>query len=650
MAHCTFVNHYDLTALDLLSGPENFLCRIAEGATREPTLNIPFWQRDYDWGKEQINNFLESVHEAVQSKKDLYLGTLVFGIHSKYPEKILVIDGQQRLRSIQNLLVRSRVFFGNDEHGGAVLPLVHGLGKAEKQIQTDEAVEKSFSSDDQRTEFSKWPLQRTGFDKVLPDEWLPRLRFRAVVTYFKCDGRFTEDPFDVVMSNLFANVNRQAKPLDDIDVVKAKLLFGLRKTRYDDETEAEAEAKAEEFAREWETARMLQLVPTERADRALLDADIRDDRLEKILTAVPYDPETVRLQFSRYLLLVKAYAERYARPIDVDMKAIVEDGVFGKKFEGLCQSTNRNELLAFAGALKTVNDLFLTHRDFLLLTRRNRVEVREEGKKAEKRPSLTPARNRLLMFQGYVSGGTTRASWLAENALLRLLQELAPCREVDDAELDAILIKLESELFADLEGTESERQALTARDWFLWRALFDDVGNPVYELAVKGCDEMLKTAGNIFSVSSGEELLLTLRKNVEGLKPQELPTMTGAAEVEHWVAFERGRKKDEKLEEMLNRLSNKAHIAEGLNQSMRNDGILKKAGNRDGSWWPTLQFLAAYSLCGNRWGVAANPMSKRNLKTFLDPLDRFWETVSEPYRKENIFLSKVDAERCGILE
>lgn len=633
MAHQTVVNHYDLTALDLLAGSENFLCRIAKGATGEPTLNIPFWQRDYDWGTEQIDNFLMSVHEAAQSRTDLYLGTLVFGIHSEHPSKILVIDGQQRLRSIQNLLIRSRVFFQDDEHG-AVLSLVHGLGDAETPVQTDDAVEKSFSSVKQSTAFSEWYLRKREFDKVLPEEWLPRLRFRAVVTRFKRDRRFVEDPFDVVMSNLFANVNRQAKPLDDIDVVKAKLLFGLRNTRYEDETEAEVEAKAEEFAREWETARMLQLVPTQWADRALLETDVLDDEAEKVLTAVPYDPETIRLQFSRYLLLVKAYAEGEVRPIDVDMKTIVEDGVFGKKFGGLCQSTNRNELLAFAGALKTVNDLFLANRDFLLLARRNRVEVKEEGKEARERPPLTAARNRLLLFQGFVSGGTTRASWLSERALLRLLQELSRCRHVDEDELDAILVKLESELFADLESPESERSALTARDWFLWRALFDDVGNPVYELAVKGCEKMLEAAGGNFTAGSGEELLQSLRENVSAMTTQELPTVTGAAEVEHWVAFERGRKKDEKLEEMLNRLSNKAHIAEGLNQSMRNDGILKKAGNRDGSWWPTLQFLAAYSVCGNRWGVVANPMSKRNLRAFLEPLDQFWETVSEPYKTE----------------
>lgn len=629
MAHRTFVNHYDFTAREFLSGPDNQLRRIVAESEGEPTLNIPFWQRDYDWGEEQIDNFFSSVLKAAQSKTDLYLGTLVFGIHSRHPDKVLVIDGQQRLRSIQNLLIRSRKFFGDDVHS-AVLPLFHGLGEAERPIQTDEAVEASFSSDKQRTAFSPESLKDTVFVKISPEEWLSRLRFRAVVTYFKCDGRCSEDPFDVVMSNLFANVNRQAKPLDDIDVVKAKLLFGLRKFGCENE--------AEVFAREWETARMLQLVPAERADRALLDADVLDDKIEETLTAVPYDPETVRVQFSRYLLLVKAFAEGAEKPDDREYREIAEEGIFGNTFGDLCQGENREALLTFAEALKTVNDLFLTNRDFLLLARRNRVEIKEEatqaegtkkGAEAEKRSSLTPAQDRLLLFQGYVSGGTTSPNWLAHRMLMRLLCELPKGRKADDAELDAILEELESDLFRDLaDEKRGEHAVLTARDWFLWRTLFDAEGNPVYRRAVKGCDKMIKTSAASFTAGSGEALLRMLRENAGPYKPEGLPTVTGASQIEHWAAIERGKEKEQPLIELFESLSNKAHIAEGLNQSMRNDGILKKAGNRDRTWWPTLQFLAAYSVCGKGWAVAENSLDQTNLGTFIGPLDAFWKTAA----------------------
>ena len=622
MAYRTFVHHYDFTARDLLSGPDNALHQVLAKDSKEPTLNIPFWQRDYDWGEDQIKNFLSSVHRAAQSKTDLYLGTLVFGVHSSYPDKILVIDGQQRLRSIQNLLIRSRSFFGEDV-GTAVLPLVHGLGDAERPVQTDEAVEESLSVKDQKDAFLSANLEKKGFAAVSPEEWLPRLKFRVVLTRYEFEGNEGDkDPFDVVMSDLFSSVNRQAKPLDDIDVAKAKILFGLRKFGY--------EKEAEEFAREWETARMLQLVPTQLADRALLDGDVLDDKTEKILTAVPYDPETVRVQFSRYLLLVKAFAEGVDAPVNKEYQEIAYKGAFGDEFEKLRRGDDGDALLAFAGALKTVNDLFLANRDFLLLARRNRVEVKE-GEEAEKRPLLTPARNRLLMFQGYVSGGTTRASWFSEKTLMRLLRELACCRQVEDAALDEILARLEKELFKDLMSSSGEGPTLTARDWFLWRALFDVEGNPVYKAAVKGCEKMIETSAASFTVDSGEALLKSLRENAKSYKPDGLPTVTGAAQVEHWAAIERGREKEKEMIDLFESLSNKAHIAEGLNQSMRNDSILKKAGHRDPSWWPTLQFLAAYSACGRGWAVAENSLDQTNLKAFIEPLNEFWKKVAEAY-------------------
>lgn len=627
MAYRTSVHHYDFTARDLLSGPDNALHQVLAKDSKEPTLNIPFWQRDYDWGEDQIKNFLSSVHRAAQSKTDLYLGTLVFGVHSSYPDKILVIDGQQRLRSIQNLLIRSRKFFGNGDPA-AVLPLVHGLGDAERPIQTDEAMEASLTAREQKDAFLSANLQKKGFADVSPEEWLPRLKFRVVLTCYEFEGNEgNKDPFDVVMSDLFANVNRQAKPLDDIDVVKAKILFGLRNIKREG---VEGEKEAEAFAREWETARMLQLVPTQLADRALLDGDVLDDKTEKILTAVPYDPETVRVQFSRYLLLVKAFAEGVDAPVNKEYQEIAYKGAFGDEFEKLRRGDDGDALLAFAGALKTVNDLFLANRDFLLLARRNRVEVKE-GEETEKRPPLTSARNRLLMFQGYVSGGTTRASWFSEKTLMRLLRELACCRQVEDAALDEILVRLEKELFKDLMSSSGEGPTLTARDWFLWRALFDVEGNPVYKAAVKGCEKMIETSAASFTVDSGEALLKSLRENAKSYKPDGLPTVTGAAQIEHWAAIERGREKEKEMIDLFESLSNKAHIAEGLNQSMRNDSILKKAGHRDPSWWPTLQFLAAYSACGRGWAVAENSLDQTNLKAFIEPLNEFWKKVAEAY-------------------
>lgn len=622
MPHKTSVQHYDIHAIDLLPGPKNFLSFLTEQANSSPTLNIPFWQRDYDWGTNQIQSFLSSVTEAVKKQNELYLGTLVFGSHSNYQNQVVIIDGQQRLRSIQNLIILSQFFFKYKDENCS-LRLVQGIGDYQVLIQSTEAVYASFSSDDQRTNFSQSNLKNAGFESISPSSWLPLLRFRIIFARFKPDARKRIDPFDLVMSNLFANINRQAKPLDDIDIVKAKLLFRMRQYGLEDESL--------QLAQEWETARMLQLVPTQSACRELLHGtNLFGGKFDQDLSAIPYDPDTIRVQFSRYILFVEAFARNARNPTDRDRKEILEEGKFGKTFENICNEGTRDSLLSFSKALKTINDIYITHRDFLLLSRRNRPEDIEKPLS-----SLSDEKRRLLIFQAYVSSGTSRPNWLAHPMLMKLISKLSQIRETNNETLNEILVQLETNLFKHLCDKSSEHTALTARDWFLWRALFDNPKNNLaYDLAVKGCHAMIQAKSSLFTVDSGEDLLAVLRERVRSETSQIMPTSTGADEVEHWVAIERGRSKEKDLVELYQRLDNKAHIAKGLNQSMRNDGILKKAGHLDQYWWPTLQFLAAYSLCGKKWTVADDSLNKRNLSAFLSPLEIFWQTVSCPFVSE----------------
>lgn len=55
---------------------------------------------------------------------------------------------------------------------------------------------------------------------------------------------------------------------------------------------------------------------------------------------------------------------------------------------------------------------------------------------------------------------------------------------------------------------------------------------------------------------------------------------------------------------------------------------MKKAGQLDRSWWPTLQFLAAYAMCGKDWEVAKEPLVANNMRLFVEPLEKFWAFVA----------------------
>jgi uncharacterized protein with ParB-like and HNH nuclease domain len=79
---------------------------------------VPIFQRGYDWGKEQIENFwldLESVNQ--RSKDSLFFGNFIFLNNGPDKKVLSIIDGQQRITTLQFLLIaiRTRAKALNDE-------------------------------------------------------------------------------------------------------------------------------------------------------------------------------------------------------------------------------------------------------------------------------------------------------------------------------------------------------------------------------------------------------------------------------------------------------------------------------------------------------------------------------------------------------
>ena len=70
---------------------------------QDAKFEIPIYQRNYAWGKDEISVLVQDVYDALRGKKQTYyIGTLVtFDRGEKVYE---VIDGQQRLTTIHLLL------------------------------------------------------------------------------------------------------------------------------------------------------------------------------------------------------------------------------------------------------------------------------------------------------------------------------------------------------------------------------------------------------------------------------------------------------------------------------------------------------------------------------------------------------------------
>ena len=61
------------------------------------SFQVPKYQRDYNWKKEQIEQFWEDALEVYQNKIDEYFfGPMVLVKEVKSEERLKIVDGQQR--------------------------------------------------------------------------------------------------------------------------------------------------------------------------------------------------------------------------------------------------------------------------------------------------------------------------------------------------------------------------------------------------------------------------------------------------------------------------------------------------------------------------------------------------------------------------
>ena len=97
------VTHFKITFKELLD-PE-FL-RTEYLLQNSPKFCIPIWQRDYDWGDNQIDSFFKGL-ENMSQEQPFHLGNIIL-MRAKYKKgKITetdqifyIVDGQQRIRSL----------------------------------------------------------------------------------------------------------------------------------------------------------------------------------------------------------------------------------------------------------------------------------------------------------------------------------------------------------------------------------------------------------------------------------------------------------------------------------------------------------------------------------------------------------------------
>lgn len=633
------VTHFKITFKELLD-PE-FL-RTEYLLQNSPKFYIPIWQRDYDWGDNQIDSFFKGL-ENMSQEQPFHLGNIIL-MRAKYKKgKITetdqffyIVDGQQRIRSLHKFY---KMLLSN-------IPSLRSVSLKElQQYNLYKRKKLNLYSDKNplRTISESWDKQQeirfqTKFKSYLKNRKTTDLSYvlesiQAVLTVISVtfDGRNSsgnEDFFDVLMANVFEQVNRQTVRLSDDEILKARLIFNLQENNKED--------KAIDLADQWRIAKALVwgLNPEDIDNPSLLstnlprhgEADIYHYQLRKSL-------------FYRYLLLALSLCIEI-EPNAADTQDILRPKELLKLFTSKLGDTV-DDSLRYLDVLKWLNNFFKNSYPFLLLSRSNLKDssIAEISYKGKRYTLLLT----LLKLQCFIASGSKSGSWLENRILFKLLinirknKVLSNYKGLGDIKIEHIeqIIKItESLLFEYINQTKQKHLSLTAKDWFLEKNLFSSTPQKTFLKGFKAINSLISHNKRI----PESNLLSELQKFSQPFicKPNYIPKSTGAEEIEHWIAMERGNVSNQELAKVKDTPSNWAHIANGLNQSLRDKSIEDKATLIDAHCWPTLKFLAFITLILKSRGVSIDQQDSNKVNTFLSAITEFWTIVSNDISSEDV--------------
>ncbi|HFI0015411.1 TPA: DUF262 domain-containing protein [Streptococcus suis] len=177
------------------------------------TYEVPIYQRNYAWEKDEISTLIQDVYDAYTAKKQTYfIGTLV-SFH-KGDQVYEVIDGQQRLTSINLVL------------GALGIPLQNKLTyRARKKSNDTIKSIPGFKIDEKDYGI----VNGFKYAKDAIDELVPKTSQDGFKTYFQNSVHLIhyQVPKDIDLNHYFEIMNSRGEQLEKHEIIKARLLQKL---------------------------------------------------------------------------------------------------------------------------------------------------------------------------------------------------------------------------------------------------------------------------------------------------------------------------------------------------------------------------------------------------------------------------------------
>ena len=180
---------------------------------------IPIYQRNYAWGKEEISALVQDIYDAYKKdpQKPYYIGTLVS--YHKGDRVFEIIDGQQRLTTLRLLLDALGITPNNR--------LTYRARK--KSDDTLKAIPRFDIEEKDGGIVNGYKYARSALGDLVPSEEL-----QGFIMYFKSCVHIIhyQVPKDINLNHYFEIMNSRGEQLEKHEIVKAKL---MEKLENDDE-------------------------------------------------------------------------------------------------------------------------------------------------------------------------------------------------------------------------------------------------------------------------------------------------------------------------------------------------------------------------------------------------------------------------------
>jgi hypothetical protein len=180
------------------------------------TYEVPIYQRNYAWEKDEIFALIQDVYDAYTSKNQTYfIGTLV--TFHKGDQVYEVIDGQQRLTTINLVLGALGINIQNKL-------TYRARKKSNKTIQSIPHFEIDEKDNGIVNGFN---YVKDSIDEIVPNTCLDRFK-----TYFQGNVHLIhyQVPKDIDLNHYFEIMNSRGEQLEKHEIIKARLIEKLNET------------------------------------------------------------------------------------------------------------------------------------------------------------------------------------------------------------------------------------------------------------------------------------------------------------------------------------------------------------------------------------------------------------------------------------